>query len=52
MANARVVLLLLLVVVVGLAEEEEERRVVKWRTAEASLSGLPVAKPWLGARLG
>jgi hypothetical protein len=30
----------------------EEWRVVKWRTAEASLSGLPVAKPWLCVAVG
>jgi hypothetical protein len=51
MANSRVVLLLVVFLLLVLGEEEE-RRVVKWRTAEASLSGLPVAKPWLGARLG
>jgi hypothetical protein len=51
MANSRVVLLLVVFLLLVLGEEEE-RRVVKWRTAEASLSGSPVAKPWLGARLG
>jgi hypothetical protein len=51
MANSRVVLLLVVFLLLVLGEEEE-RRVVKWRTAEASLSGLPVAKPWLCVAVG